>query len=176
MTVDRTDLTGFGGIWLRLGGEPPYGQEILVPDGAGQVTVQIVANRDYPAGTALWVTMVVWPGSGQANILGFTHSGIADHASPAPLPGQVLCSSPSPFTSETQLDYSVPTRSTVDLTITDKNGRVVRTLNRGERAAGSYSVRWDGRDDAGQELAAGCYFWRLVIDGHLQSIKAAMTK
>ena len=42
----------------------------------------------------------------------------------------------------------------------DLQGRRVRTLFRGALARGKTTLRWDGRDDAGLELAAGHYFLR----------------
>jgi len=40
-------------------------------------------------------------------------------------------------------------------------GQDVTTLVEGMRQAGSYSIHWDGRDDAGRELASGVYLYRL---------------
>ena len=45
------------------------------------------------------------------------------------------------------------------------------TLVEGAREAGAYTVRWDGRDDAGRELASGVYLYRLqagaqVVETH----------
>lgn len=39
------------------------------------------------------------------------------------------------------------------------------TLVSGPRGAGSYAVRWDGRDDDGQTVASGTYLYRLVEAG-----------
>ena len=36
----------------------------------------------------------------------------------------------------------------------------------GERAAGSYSVTWDGRDEAGRNVASGVYLCRMVAGGY----------
>ena len=33
----------------------------------------------------------------------------------------------------------------------------------GERSAGSYSVVWDGRDDAGRDVASGAYLCRMEV-------------
>ncbi len=45
----------------------------------------------------------------------------------------------------------------VTATITDSNGRVVRTIELGPHAAGALRVGWDGRDDHGQSVARGSY-------------------
>lgn len=45
----------------------------------------------------------------------------------------------------------------VDVTIRDANGKTVRTLNLGEREAGSAPVVWDGKTDEGVEVEEGPY-------------------
>ena len=42
-------------------------------------------------------------------------------------------------------------------------GQKVATLVEGARVAGTYTVRWDGRDDSGKELASGVYLYRLTV-------------
>ncbi len=37
------------------------------------------------------------------------------------------------------------------------------TLVEGMRQAGTYAVRWDGRDDDGRQLASGVYLYRLRV-------------
>jgi len=41
-------------------------------------------------------------------------------------------------------------------------GQVVRVLSDGECAVGRYSLVWDGRDDAGRDVASGVYLCRMV--------------
>lgn len=43
------------------------------------------------------------------------------------------------------------------VSIRDQNGRVVRTLEIGEKNAGLVTIQWDGRDDAGNIQPAGSY-------------------
>ena len=40
-------------------------------------------------------------------------------------------------------------------------GQQVATLAEGVREVGAYSVRWDGRDDSGNELGSGMYLYQL---------------
>ena len=69
---------------------------------------------------------------------------------------------PNPFRGETTLDYALSKEGPVDLVVFDLNGRHVRTLFSGTRAAGPGAARWDGTDDGGRPAAAGVYFVRLV--------------
>lgn len=47
--------------------------------------------------------------------------------------------------------------ATTRITLRDANGRVVRTFDLGEQAAGTVRVTWDGRDDSGLVQPAGTY-------------------
>jgi flagellar hook assembly protein FlgD len=44
----------------------------------------------------------------------------------------------------------------------DVAGRRVRTLVHGELPAGFHHAAWDGRDDRGQNVGNGVYFYRIV--------------
>jgi flagellar hook assembly protein FlgD len=68
---------------------------------------------------------------------------------------------PNPFRSGTTLVFAVPDEQPVRLTVYNVGGRLVRTLVDGPRALGWNRVQWDGRDERGERLAAGLYFYRL---------------
>jgi flagellar basal-body rod modification protein FlgD len=50
---------------------------------------------------------------------------------------------------------------TVTVSILDANGKAVRTLNAGAQAAGTASFQWDGKDNAGNAVAAGNYQFKV---------------
>jgi flagellar hook capping protein FlgD len=69
---------------------------------------------------------------------------------------------PNPFgRSGTTIPFSLSRTGDVNLAIYDISGRSVRNLVSGQRAAGSYSVRWDGLDNQGHPVTKGVYFARL---------------
>jgi len=68
---------------------------------------------------------------------------------------------PNPFNSDTVIRFALPTSADVELAIFNLAGQQVATLVEGVREAGTYTVRWDGRDDDGRELASGVYLYRL---------------
>ncbi|TET82834.1 hypothetical protein E3J38_01495 [candidate division TA06 bacterium] len=70
-------------------------------------------------------------------------------------------SRPNPFTTATTISYAVADARHTTLRIYDLTGRVVRTLVEEAREPGYYEVVWDGRDDAGNRVPAGVYFYRL---------------
>jgi hypothetical protein len=70
---------------------------------------------------------------------------------------------PNPFNPVTRIEYWVPgSRGEVSLVIYDVRGARVRTLVNGERAAGRYTVEWDGRNDRGAPVGSGVYFYRMT--------------
>ncbi len=68
---------------------------------------------------------------------------------------------PNPFNPSTVINYSVPQTAEVKLRIYNLLGQRIRTLFDGLKQAGVYTTQWDGRDDTGQQVAAGIYFLRL---------------
>jgi hypothetical protein len=77
--------------------------------------------------------------------------------------------SPNPFRESTTLDLEIPSAGPSTLDLFDVRGRRIATLLSGDRlAAGSYRVRWDGRDANGRAVGAGVYFAVLrTVEGSL---------
>ena len=74
---------------------------------------------------------------------------------------------PNPFNPETWIPYQLATPAEVTLTIYDMNGEMVRRLALGHQAAGMYrsrsrAVYWDGRNQLGESVASGLYFYTLT--------------
>ena len=79
----------------------------------------------------------------------------------------LLANYPNPFNPETWIPYQLAESGEVTVTIYDMNGAVVRRLAVGYRAAGMYrsrsrAVYWDGRNQFGEPLASGLYFYTLT--------------
>jgi flagellar basal-body rod modification protein FlgD len=74
------------------------------------------------------------------------------------------------------LQISLPSAALVTAVIQDSNGRTVRTLNAGVRAAGTSDLGWDARDDSGNGVPAGHYTVRLSAKGADGSAVAATAR
>lgn len=83
---------------------------------------------------------------------------------------------PNPFNPETTLRFQLPKRGAVELAIYDAAGQRVRALLGGELAAGAYTAVWDGRDQAGHEVASGTYFARLRAGSRMQVRKMTLLR
>ena len=68
MQICHTDFGNFAGINLHLAGAPPLGQYPGQHQdaGPGPCIVEIVADKHYPVGTAVWTHLAVWPGHAEA--------------------------------------------------------------------------------------------------------------
>ena len=62
------------------------------------------------------------------------------------------------------------------LQVYDPQGRLVRTLVDRTVGPGRHEIEWDGRNDAGVELSAGTYLYRLRAAGINYSRKAILTR
>ena len=80
----------------------------------------------------------------------------------------VMRARPNPFNPVTVLGCEVPRAGPVELRIHDLRDRLVRTLLREHRTAGSFEVVWRGDDDAGRPVASGVYLATLTtVDGRV---------
>ena len=68
---------------------------------------------------------------------------------------------PNPFNPETMIQFDVPQRVDLILSVYDLLGRKVKTLVQDNLDIGSYSVKWSGLSDTGEMLPSGMYFYEL---------------
>ena len=84
---------------------------------------------------------------------------------------------PNPFNPATAIRYRIAERGHVSLRIFNASGQLVRTLVDEVRAPGvEHSVTWNGVNDAGQPVASGVYFCRLVTTNYTQTRKMILLK
>jgi WD40-like Beta Propeller Repeat len=72
---------------------------------------------------------------------------------------------PNPFADRTTLRLDLTVAAPVNVAVFDLAGRCMRVLADGDRAAGSYALTWDGRDDLDRATAPGLYFCRVGVGG-----------
>jgi hypothetical protein len=78
----------------------------------------------------------------------------------------LLANYPNPFNPETWIPYRLAEDATVKVSIYDSKGGVVRVIDLGHQPAGNYvhkdrAVYWDGRNNAGEKVASGIYYYQL---------------
>ena len=105
-------------------------------------------------------------------------TSLSEGQSIAPVPR--LCvlypSVPNPFNAFTTILFDLSFSGRVRLGVYDVLGRKVRTLLDGERDGGSWTVRWDGRDDKGHPVGSGWYVYRLQVGTFSESKTMTLIK
>ncbi len=83
---------------------------------------------------------------------------------------------PNPFNPSTKVEFEVPGQEWVKLTIYDQTGKEVTTLLNRRMSAGAHTVSWDGRDNRGQRVGSGVYFYQLRTTDYQQTRKMILLR
>ncbi|MBC8479566.1 MAG: T9SS type A sorting domain-containing protein, partial [FCB group bacterium] len=89
----------------------------------------------------------------------------------------LLWNYPNPFNPQTQINYSVAGNGPVQLAIFDLMGHeVAQLVNQVQNAGTSYSVIWNGTNEAGIDVPSGIYFARLSSAGKVTTSKLTLLR
>ncbi|MFQ5584622.1 MAG: FlgD immunoglobulin-like domain containing protein, partial [Calditrichia bacterium] len=83
---------------------------------------------------------------------------------------------PNPFNPGTIIGYQLTGSNDVELTIYDILGQPVKNLVKGKQPAGYYEVVWDGKDNAGKEVASGVYLYQIKVGKSIESKKMLLLR
>ncbi len=88
---------------------------------------------------------------------------------------------PNPFNPETWIPYTLADDAAVDVRIYDVEGKLVRNLDVGYQRGGRYLNRetaayWDGRDQLGESVSSGVYFYTLKADAFSETRRMVILK
>lgn len=86
---------------------------------------------------------------------------------------------PNPFNPQTSIRFDVPAgseRVAVQLSVYDVRGKLVRMLTDDTRGPGVHMVTWDGRDQRGNPVTSGVYFYRLNAGDFRESRRMVLLK
>ena len=88
---------------------------------------------------------------------------------------------PNPFNPETWIPYQLATSEEVLVRIYDASGHLVRQVDVGFRNAGSYTSRstavyWDGRNEFGEQVASGVYYYTIHAGDFSDTSKMLLLK
>ena len=160
--VDRAEVTG------------------LTPGTFAQVSGDVTVTSD---GMVRWMDTTVEEGSkyvyrleGDAGLI-YETAGVYVPVRSASL-GQNY---PNPFNPVTKIEYRLPEtgpggKTSVNLVVYDVTGSKVRVLVSGSEGSGKHVVEWDGRNDAGQAVGSGVYFYRLRTPQFSDTRKMVLVK
>ena len=93
----------------------------------------------------------------------------------------LLTNYPNPFNPETWIPYQLSESTEVTLRIYSVSGTLVRTLHLGHQPAGIYQSRsraayWDGKNELGESVASGIYFYTLRAGDFIGTRKMLIMK
>jgi hypothetical protein len=83
---------------------------------------------------------------------------------------------PNPFNPTTTLNYELPEQSDVQMIIFDISGRKIRQWSYQGQAAGTYKIKWNGKDSSGNLVPSGVYLYCLIADDFVDSKKMVLLK
>jgi flagellar hook assembly protein FlgD len=86
-------------------------------------------------------------------------TNVAENVIAVPVAALSVC--PNPASHQATIRLSLPAEGRVATRIYDVSGRQVRALPEEILTTGAHDLTWDGRDDAGREVAPGVYLARL---------------
>ena len=93
----------------------------------------------------------------------------------------LLSNYPNPFNPETWIPYQLAAAANVTLRIYSTDGTLIRTLALGHQSAGIYqnrsrAVYWDGKNELGESVASGVYFYTLTVGNFTATRKMLIQK
>ena len=93
----------------------------------------------------------------------------------------LLANYPNPFNPETWIPYQLAKSAAVAVSIHSADGTLIRKLMLGDQSVGMYQSRsraayWDGKNEVGETVASGVYFYTLTADDFSATRKMLIRK
>ena len=83
---------------------------------------------------------------------------------------------PNPFNPETEIRFQLPQAGLVEIRIYNMLGQQIRLLTSSNYEAGYHSIRWNGRDARGSNVASGVYIYELRTGSFVAHKKLVLTR
>jgi hypothetical protein len=103
-------------------------------------------------------------------------SGVSDDQKEKEFTFSLAQNFPNPFNPNTFIQFSLPVSGKISLKIYNLLGQEVKTLIDEEKRAGEYEVLWDGKDNFGEDVASGIYFYRVAVGDFSETRKLVLLK
>ena len=97
-------------------------------------------------------------------------------APPLPTSFRLAQNYPNPFNQATVIEFDLTNKSQVTIEVINVLGQTVTTITGTELEAGTHRVVWEGKDDRGNDLASGVYFYRLRMNNFTETRRMVMLK
>jgi hypothetical protein len=137
-------------------------------------------KTSYTAPSSDWYGLVVWCNN---NSSGSYKIEIEDNdvqdlqvSEDVPREFRLYQNYPNPFNAETRIRFSLPRSAFVTIEVYNTLGQRVRTLVGEQLSAGYKEVTWDGKDEGGQGVSSGVYFYRIKTGDFTESKRMILVK
>ena len=70
---------------------------------------------------------------------------------------------PNPFNQKTIINYNLLNKQHVEISVFDMLGRSIKTLINERQDPGTRTVKWDGKDEFGNDVGTGMYFYSIKV-------------
>nr|MBN2278398.1 T9SS type A sorting domain-containing protein [candidate division Zixibacteria bacterium] len=110
--------------------------------------------------------------------MSYTTVDVDDNDNPGLLPAEFVLEQnyPNPFNPSTRIVFNVPTRNRVTITVYNILGQNLAVLTDRTYDAGRYEVTWDSRDERGNQVPSGIYFYKMSVGSQSFSKKMILIK
>ncbi len=92
------------------------------------------------------------------------------------IPIKFLKNYPNPFNPNTTISFVLNQAGNTEVEIFNVKGQKVKLLRREVLGVGTHSCTWDGRNDCGNTVASGVFFYRVSVNGNTLLNKMLMLK
>ncbi len=99
-----------------------------------------------------------------------------DNEDVAPVAGFGLTNFPNPFNPTTTVEFSIPEKADVKLSVYNVKGQLVKTLVDSKLDAGTQAFTWHGVDNTNKPVSSGVYFYKLEVGSKSEIQKMLMLK
>ena len=186
--VGRHHIAFFSGF------NQPFWGTVLGPDGHGLFNVNLPKMPTGLASDLYWVSdggsydglyaptgqqeLVHFPFDVSTGVIGGDAATAVAELTGASLPSDYALGDnyPNPFNAETAIRFAIPAAGVVVLDIYNISGQLVARLMDGELQAGSYEIKWDGRDAEGESVGSGVYLYELRAGSFADSKQMLLLK
>jgi hypothetical protein len=98
----------------------------------------------------------------------------ADDPLTLPLVNKLQPNYPNPFNPETTIKFSIRNDAKVEISIYNIKGQRVKNLVQQEMEKGEHQIVWNGKNEEGQTVSSGVYFYKLMVDGKAEDMRKCL--
>lgn len=119
-----------------------------------------------------------WASSFGGGLVVFNENGVVSIKDDSGLPEDFILfqNHPNPFNNSTTIQYELKKYTDVKINVYDLLGKKIVTLISERQNEGSYTLKWNGRDEKDKQVSSGVYFYQIKVGNIVQTRKMVLMK